>query len=97
MPDQTELLRLPVWEPAGRDASFSEIDLLQHLLIIGATGSGKSCLLHRIAEQLIEHQADSPGRKAGLLIFDAKVDDTVQRIRSLAVAAGREKDLEHVR
>ena len=93
MPDHPELLRLPVWEPAGRDVVLTEPDLLQHLLILGATGSGKSCLLHRVTEQLIAHEAGSQERKPGLLIFDAKVDDTVERVRKLAIAAGREKDL----
>jgi hypothetical protein len=93
MPDHPELLRLPVWEPAGRDVVLSEPDLLQHLLVIGATGSGKSCLLHRVTDQLIAHEAHSQERKPGLLIFDAKVDDTVERVRKLAIAAGREKDL----
>lgn len=93
MTDDPELLRLPVWEPAGRDVVLTESQLLQHLYLSGATGSGKSCLLHRVMEQLIRHQADSQEHKPGLLILDPKVDDTVQRVRSLAIAAGREKDL----
>ena len=91
--DQPTLVKLPVWEPAGRDIELSESDLLQHLIFLGATGSGKSSLLHRVTEQLIGHEAGNPTRKPGLLIFDAKVDDTVERVRAMAVAAGREKDL----
>ena len=77
----TPILHLPVWEPAGRDVVLTQSDL--HLLIIGATGSGKTVILHRIMEQLIRRPC------LGLLIVDAKEDDTVERVRSLAAAAGR--------
>ena len=79
------IIQLPVYEPAGRDVVLSETDLLQHMLVIGATGSGKSCLLHRMLEQLIHHP-DRPG----LLICDAKGDDTVTRVRKMSLAAGRD-------
>lgn len=72
------LINLPVYEPAGRDIRLSESDLLQHVLIIGATGSGKTTLLHRILTQTIQHG------DIGLLVLDAKQDDTVQRITRLA-------------
>jgi len=80
------ILQLPVYEPASVGAvRLSESDLLQHMLIIGATGSGKSCLLHRMLEQLLHHP-----ERPGLLICDAKADDTVTRVRKLARDAGRE-------
>jgi hypothetical protein len=78
------IIQLPVYEPIGRDIFLSEEILCQHLLVIGATGSGKSCLLHRVMEQLIHHP-DCPG----LLIIDAKADDTIARVRAMAQAAGR--------
>lgn len=77
------LIHLPVYEPAGRDVRLTESDLLQHLLIIGATGSGKTTLLNRIVAQLLQRP------DTGLLIFDAKQDDTVQRIARLARQHGR--------
>ena len=36
---------LPVWpryEPAGHRVELTEADLVQHILLIGSTGSGKS-------------------------------------------------------
>jgi len=73
------LIHLPVYEPAGKDVRLDdEKDLLSHLLIVGATGSGKSTLLHRIMAQLISRP------DTGLLIFDAKQDDTVERVQQLA-------------
>jgi hypothetical protein len=80
------IIQLPVWEPASVGAvRLSEEILCQHLLVIGATGSGKSCLLHRLLEQLIHHP-DRPG----LLICDAKADDTIARVRAMTHVAGRE-------
>ena len=78
------LLHLPVYEPAGRDVRLDETELLQHLLIIGATGCGKTTLLRRIQSQLIA-QPDT-----GLLIFDAKQDDSVEQIQRLAAQQHRE-------
>ena len=86
MHESPELLRFPVYEPAARDLVLGERELLQHVLILGATGSGKTCLLHRAIEQLLN-------REIGLLIFDAKGDDTVARIKSLAKSAGRADQL----
>jgi len=88
MRETEPLLRFPVWEPAGRDVVFrTEQELSQHVLILGATGSGKTCLLHRAIEQLMHH------REIGLLIFDAKGDDTVERVRAMAKSAGRSEAL----
>lgn len=78
------LIHLPVYEPAGRDVRLDERDLLQHLLIIGATGSGKSTLLNRIMSQLIARP------DTGLLIFDAKQDDTVDRVAQICRQNRRE-------
>ena len=72
------IIHLPVYEPAGKDIQLTEAELLQHLLIIGATGSGKSTLLHRIMASLIAKP------DTGLIIFDAKQDDTVERVQQLA-------------
>ena len=78
------IIHLPVYEPAGKDIRLTEAELLQHLLILGATGSGKSTLLHRIMASLIAKP------EAGLLIFDAKQDDTADRVRQLARAHHRD-------
>ncbi|HXT13121.1 MAG TPA: type IV secretion system DNA-binding domain-containing protein [Candidatus Angelobacter sp.] len=86
MHESPEILRFPVYEPAGRDVVLYERELLQHMLILGATGSGKTCLLHRAVEQLLNQEA-------GLLIFDAKGDDTVARVKTLAKSAGRADQL----
>ena len=77
------ILRFPVYEPAGRDVLLTEQDLLQHLLVIGATGTGKTSLLHRLMDQLIR-------KDVGLLIYDAKQDDTIERVQTMAQASGRE-------
>lgn len=81
------IINLPVYDPAGRDVLLSENDLLQHMLVIGATGSGKTALLHRIIAQMISCP------NVGLLIFDPKQDDTVQRVKTLARAVGRIEDV----
>lgn len=72
------LIHLPVYEPAGRDIRLEETDCLQHLAVIGATGCGKTTLLRRIMSQLITRP------ETGLIIFDAKQDDTVEFVRRLA-------------
>lgn len=78
------MIHLPVYEPAGRDVVLSREDLLQHVLVLGATGSGKTCLMHRMLDQLIRHP-----EQPGLLVCYAKADDTVPRVRQMARQAGR--------
>ena len=68
-------------------------ELVQHTLILGSTGSGKSTLIIDAIRQLIAHQAQSRENKIGLLILDAKVDDLVARVREAALRAGRTADV----
>ncbi len=78
------IITLPLYEPAGRTVRLDETELLQHLVIIGATGCGKTTLLRRILAQLIARPDTS------LLIFDAKQDDTVAHLTRLAAHHQRE-------
>ena len=82
------ILSFPLYEPAGQRVEFSEADLLQHLLVIGTTGCGKTTLLTSAIQQLLTHP-DKPG----LLILDAKVDGIVAQVRADARRAGREQDV----
>lgn len=70
------IVHLPVYEPAGRDVF---LDVRTHLLIVGATGCGKTTLLTRIIRQFISQPDTS------LLILDAKQDDTVAQVKRLAL------------
>lgn len=85
---KTPILSFPLYEPAGQKVEFSESDLLQHLLVIGTTGCGKTTLLTSAIRQLLAHP-DKPG----LLILDAKVDGLVAQVRADARRAGREQDV----
>lgn len=81
------ILRFPVYEPAGRDVTLTASDLLQHILVIGATGSGKTVLLQRGIDELVGMP------DLGLLIIDAKQEGIVERVRSLARNVDRSKDV----
>lgn len=82
------ILSFPCYEPAGHRVEFTESELLQHLLIVGSTGCGKTTLLVSAIKQLLAHPA-----KPGLLILDAKLDGLVAQVRADARAAGRESDV----
>jgi energy-coupling factor transporter ATP-binding protein EcfA2 len=84
--NDTPLVTLPCYEPAGVRLTLTEADLLQHVLAIGSTGSGKSTLLWSLVEQLMPHGT-------GLLLLDAKVDGLVPQFTDLARRWGRERDL----
>src|ERR1035441_9259261 len=88
-PEPQPLVSWPCYEPAGFSVELSERDLLSHVLILGATGAGKTALLVHAMRQLI---SGSRSRPIGLLIFDPKVDGTVELVRVLARAAQREQD-----
>jgi energy-coupling factor transporter ATP-binding protein EcfA2 len=79
----------PCYEPPGQRIGLTEEHLLQHTLVLGSTGSGKSTLLISAIRQLLRW----PGEKIGLLILDAKQDETVPRIREMARHCGRAGDL----
>ena len=89
-PEPRPLVSWPCYEPAGFSVELTERDLLSHVLILGATGAGKTTLLIQAMRQLI---SGSRSRPIGLLIFDPKVDGTVEMVRVLARAAQREQDL----
>jgi energy-coupling factor transporter ATP-binding protein EcfA2 len=88
MKTENPILSFPLYEPAGQKVEFSEADLLQHLLVVGTTGCGKTTLLTAAIRQLLAHP-----EKPGLLILDAKVDGLVEQVRKDARLAGRENDV----
>jgi hypothetical protein len=65
---------------------LTEEDLVQHLLVIGSTGCGKTTLLMGAIQQLLLCPI-------GLLILDAKEDGQVEKITQMAGKAGRAGDL----
>ena len=83
----------PCYEPAGGCVELSEPDLVQHLLLIGSTGSGKSTLLTSALHQLIAHRSATRAEQCGLLILDAKTDDLVTRVSTMAAQAGRAEEV----
>ena len=91
--DESEsLLRLSCYEPFGHEVVWSESDLLQHVLIVGMTGLGKTSQLRRIIHQLIKHRAEDPRERVGQCIVDAKVDATVAQVKAMA-AVNQEADV----
>ncbi len=78
----------PVSTPGGieRGVELSEADLLQHVLLLGSTGSGKTTLQRGAVRQLIR-------QGVSLLVLDAKQDDTVPFITEVMRRAGRAEDL----
>jgi hypothetical protein len=89
-PEPTPLVSWACYDPAGFSVELTERDLLSHVLLLGATGAGKTTLLTQAMRQLINRPRSQP---VGLLIFDPKVDGTVEMARALARAARREQDL----
>ena len=87
-PTNTPLVVWPCYEPAGQTIALTEEDLVQHVLVIGSTGCGKTTLLRGAMDQLISHES-----RIGLLILDAKQDGTVEHVIEVAGRAGRERDL----
>ena len=85
-PSEHPLVVWRCYEPAGCSITLSESDLVQHMLILGSTGSGKTTLMIAAIQQLIQHQI-------GLLILDAKPDGTVARVTEAAAKAGRKADV----
>ena len=91
-PKPTPLITWPCYEPAGHRVELAQADLLQHVLLIGATGSGKTTLMASALQQLIAHEAGNPLQKLGLLILDSK-NELVGLVRAAARAAGRQSDV----
>jgi len=87
------VLRLPCYEPSGLTLELSFRMLLQHLLVVGLTGSGKSSLLNRAWSDLINYRSPSTGQRIGLLVLDSQGDHTITNIRRLAAEAGRADDV----
>ena len=80
--DETPLVRLDCYEPAGLRLELDAPTLLRHLLLIGGTGAGKTSILNVMLGQLLSARVG--GQPVGLLILDGKQDDTVLRIKKLA-------------
>ncbi|MCX6923060.1 MAG: hypothetical protein NT154_07610 [Verrucomicrobia bacterium] len=66
---------------------------MQHILLVGSTGCGKTTLLASAVDQLVAHEAQSSAHKLGLLVLDAKGDDLVARLRQAAERVGRAEDV----
>jgi hypothetical protein len=91
----TDTLRLhwPVYEPSNSPGlCLDESDCLQHLLLVGQSGSGKTSFLHRGIAQLLAFNAQDSDRKIGILITDAK-DEMSEQILEHARRVGREQDV----
>ncbi|HEV2247248.1 MAG TPA: type IV secretion system DNA-binding domain-containing protein [Terriglobia bacterium] len=88
------MISLRCYEPAGRVLTFSPDDLTRHVIAFGATGSGKTtALINPMLQQLVRWRADEPCSRPGLLVLDPKGDDSAEKVRAYARAAGRERDL----
>lgn len=81
-----QIIAWPCYEPAGGSISLTAEDLVQHLLIVGSTGSGKTTLIQSTIDQLLP-------QLYGLLILDAKQDGFCEHITDLAIRWGRGKEL----
>jgi energy-coupling factor transporter ATP-binding protein EcfA2 len=77
----------------GQPVELTENDLVQHVLILGSTGCGKTTLLVSAIRQLLARDAGSADQKLGLVILDAKVDGLVELIINDARSVGREEDV----
>lgn len=82
------LLSFPCYEPAGARLELTEPELLQHMLVVGSTGCGKTTLLTSAIQQLIKNPS-----RIGLLILDAKADGLVADVITAAKEAGRGSDV----
>lgn len=88
------MIKFVCYEPAGLRLELSPDDVSRHILAVGATGSGKTTgLVNPALQQLLEWRASSPQAKAGLLILDAKADETQEKVLDWARQAGRLKDV----
>lgn len=71
---------------------LAQKDLFRHLLVLGATGSGKTRhVLIPLLANLLSQGADDPHRKCGAIIFDVKGDMTAH-ISAALQSAGRNPD-----
>ena len=80
------LIVWPCYEPAGYSLSLTGEELVQHMLIIGSTGSGKTTLITGAIQQLLT-------QRIGLLILDAKQEGLAEGITKLAAQLGRSEEL----
>ena len=93
--DQDQVVvRIPCYEPSSHQIELTGEDLCRNTLFIGTVGSGKTTSMNPILRDLIAHQATAPERRIGLLIIDSKMDETVEKVRHWAAAAGRLGDLQ---
>ena len=93
MDKKFEIIKWPCYEPAGTVVELTELDLLQHTLVVGSTGCGKTTLLTSAIRQLVHRKLQSERDKIGLLILDAKCDGVYEQVKSDAGKAGRAEDI----
>jgi hypothetical protein len=87
------MIKLLTFEPPDLVLRLDDGVLLRHLLVLGATGSGKtSGVITPILEQLLRAHEGDPLRRPGVLVLDAK-GDAVHRVRTCAASADRTGDL----
>jgi type IV secretory pathway TraG/TraD family ATPase VirD4 len=73
--------------------TLTEETLTRHVFVAGASGAGKTTLLRAMMRQLVTVNASDRANKVGLVVFDAKGDDTVDFVKRAAMAAGRAGDV----
>lgn len=78
-------------EPVSLDLTGA--DLCQNTMFVGTLGSGKTTSMNTMLRQLISYRSTEDNHKLGLLIFDSKMDETVQKVTAWAIKAGRLNDL----
>lgn len=88
------MIRLHCYEPAGAVVELGPDDLTRHVIALGSTGSGKTtALINPVLQRLISWRAADPAGRVGLVVLDPKADDSVEKVRAYARAAGREADV----
>lgn len=71
------LIKLKCYEPAGQSIEISQRELLEHTLVLGGTGAGKTTrVIYPAVSQLITNKE----RHLSLCIFDSKDDGAFARL-----------------
>src|ERR1017187_1559410 len=88
------MIELRAFEPSGCVLTLSVEEATRHIIALGSTGSGKTtALINPVLRQIVAFGADSAHGKLGVLVLDAKGDDSIEKLLEYAREAGREKDV----